>query len=94
MSDNSKGSSCSLCSQGIVDPSDLKAVEFTSTHKPPAIWTEDEETAFLSFLDNKAAAVDGSFKLVTYNAAVVRLSEKFPMQPGGERFLIPASANG
>ncbi|KAF9236555.1 hypothetical protein BU15DRAFT_49835, partial [Melanogaster broomeanus] len=87
MSDDSKGSSRSLRSQGIVDPSDLKATESTSTRKPPAaIWTVDEETAFLSFLlDNKAAAGDGGFKPVTYNAAVVHLSEKFPMQTGGEK---------
>jgi hypothetical protein len=69
-----------------MNPSDLKATESMTTRKPAAIWTTDEEAAFLSFLlDNKAAAGDGGFRPTTYNAAVIHLSEKFPMQTGGHK---------
>ncbi|KIK76216.1 hypothetical protein PAXRUDRAFT_54057, partial [Paxillus rubicundulus Ve08.2h10] len=82
----SKGSSRSLCSQGIVNPSDLKATESMTICKPAATWTEDEETAFFNFLlENKAGAGAGGFKLATYNSAVIHLSEKFPMQTGGHK---------
>jgi hypothetical protein len=84
MSDKSSaGSTHSLRSRGAPDP---KLIDGTTapSRKAAAVWTKEEETAFLEFLLGASVADDG-FKMPVFNGAAIHLKSKFPDQRGAEK---------
>ncbi|KAI6106526.1 hypothetical protein EDD16DRAFT_1713324 [Pisolithus croceorrhizus] len=75
---------CSLCSLGPVDLSD---VEKSNPRKIPAKWTEEEECAFVLYLQEQAPAARDrvNFSRKYFNGVAQHLKDKVPNQHGGKK---------
>ncbi|KIM61762.1 hypothetical protein SCLCIDRAFT_121138, partial [Scleroderma citrinum Foug A] len=71
-------------SKGAVAPT---AAEKTNHQKVPAIWSDNEECVLVLYLQEQAAgARDGlNFLKEYFQGATQHVTEKFPMQCGGEK---------
>ncbi|KAI6102812.1 hypothetical protein F5141DRAFT_1065434 [Pisolithus sp. B1] len=80
-----------LCSLGPVNLSD---VEKSNPRKVPAKWTEEEEHAFVLYLQEQVpVARDGvNFLKKYFNSTAQHLKDKFPNQHGGEKMASTCSS--
>jgi hypothetical protein len=82
-SDASNKSDRSLRSHGAINPTELPKKK---KRKPAAIWTPEEETAFVDFLLSEfSASGDGNPKGTTLSAAASLLKQRFPNSTGAEK---------